>query len=199
MKFYWCPQTRAFRISWLLEEAGVPYERVRVDIRDAAAKADPAFRAVSPLGKVPALEDGPARLTDSGAICLYVGDQYPQSRLAPPIGDPQRAAYLQWVTFTNSALEPAMVERFQKFEPNPGAHGYGSFDLMLQTLRDGIAGSGGGWILGSRFSGADVLLGTGAWYLQRFGLVTEDPVLQAYVRRCEQRPAFQRAQAFEAG
>mgnify|MGYP001811276200 CR=1 FL=1 len=65
MKLYWCPQTRAFRISWLLEEAGVPFERVRIDVRDAAAKRDPAFRAVSPLGKVPALEDGPARLTDA--------------------------------------------------------------------------------------------------------------------------------------
>ena len=199
MKLYWCPQTRAFRISWLLEEVGVPYERVKIDIRDPAAKQDPAFRAVSPLGKVPALEDGPARLTDSGAICIYVAERYPRSNLAPPIGDPQRGAFLQWVTFNNSAIEPAMVERFQKFQPNPGAHGYGSFDLVLEALRDGIVNSGGDWILGARFSAADVLLGTGAWYLQRFGLVQDDPVLAGYVARCEQRPAFQRAQAFEAG
>ena len=61
MKFYWCANTRAFRIAWLLEEAGVRYERVAIDIHDAAAKSDPAFRAVSPMGKVPALEDGSAR------------------------------------------------------------------------------------------------------------------------------------------
>jgi glutathione S-transferase len=197
MKLYWCPQTRAFRISWLLEEAGVPFERVKIDIRDAAAKQEPAFRAVSPLGKVPALEDGPARLSDSGAICIYVADQYPQSRLGPAVGDPQRAAFLQWVTFMNSVVEPAMVEKFQKFPPNPLAHGYGSFDLMLATFRNGIADSGGDWILGERFSAADVLLGTGAWYLQRFGLVSDDPVLTAYVERCTRRPAFQRAQALE--
>jgi glutathione S-transferase len=199
MKFYWCPQTRAFRISWLLEELGVPYERVKIDIRDAAAKADAAFRAVSPLGKVPALEDGPARLTDSGAIAIYLADRYPQAGLAPGIEDPLRAAYLQWVTFNNSALEPAMVERFQKFTPNPGAHGYGSFDLMLEALRGGVTGSGGDWILGTRFTAADVLLGTGAGFLRRFGLVQDDPVLAAYVARCERRPAFQRAQALEAG
>lgn len=197
MKLYWCPQTRAFRISWLLEEAGAPFERVRIDVRDAAAKRDPAFRAVSPLGKVPALEDGPARLTDSGAICIYVADRYPQSHLGPPVGDPQRAAFLQWVTFMNSVVEPAMVERFQKFAPNPAAHGYGSFDLMLATFRDGVANSGGDWILGERFSAADVLLGTGASYLQQFGLVAGDPVLTAYVERCSRRPAFLRAQALE--
>jgi glutathione S-transferase len=197
MKLYWCPQTRAFRISWLLEEAGVPFERVRIDIRNAESKADAAFRRVSPLGKVPALEDGPARLTDSGAICIYVADQYPKAGLAPPIGDPQRGAFLQWVTFMNSVVEPAMVEKFQKFAPNPGAHGYGSYDLMLQTFREGLASSGGDWILGRRFSAADVLLGTGAWYLAKFGLVQDEPVLKAYVERCERRPAFQRANALE--
>ena len=70
MKLYWSQNTRAFRIAWLLEEAGLKYERVAVDIRNEKSKNDPAFRAVSPLGKVPALEDGPARLSDSGAICI---------------------------------------------------------------------------------------------------------------------------------
>jgi glutathione S-transferase len=83
MKFYWCANTRAFRIAWLLEEAGVRYERVVIDIHDAAAKSDPAFRAVSPMGKVPALQDGAGRLSDSGAICIYVADQYTEARLAP--------------------------------------------------------------------------------------------------------------------
>lgn len=98
MKLYWCKNTRAFRIAWLLEESGIPYERVSIDIRDPHAKEDLAFRAVSPMGKVPALEDGPARLCDSGAICIYVADQYPQSKLGPPVGSQDRARFLQWVT-----------------------------------------------------------------------------------------------------
>lgn len=196
LKLYWCANTRAFRISWLLEESALPFQRVPIDIRDPAAKNAPAFRAVSPLGKVPALEDGVARLTDSGAICLYVGDHYPSTGLAPPIGHPDRAAYLQWVLYTNSAIEPAMVERFQKLQPNPTAHGYGSFDLVVQTLVGALEGRGP-WILGERFSAADVLLGTGVQYLIQFGLVTDQPVLQAYLERCQARPAYQRALALE--
>jgi glutathione S-transferase len=197
MRLYWCKNTRAFRIAWLLEEAGVAYERVVIDIRDAAAKADPAFRAASPMGKVPALEDGAARLSDSGAICIYVADQYPQSKLAPPVGHADRARFLQWVTYTNSVIEPAMAEKFAKLEPRPTSFGWGSFDLMLTGFRAGLAT--GEWILGDRFCAADVLLGTSAFYLKQFGLIEHDPVLDAYAARCQRRPAWQRAQAFDAG
>jgi len=196
MKFYWCANTRAFRIAWLLEEAGVRYERVVIDIHDAAAKSDPAFRAVSPMGKVPALEDGAARLSDSGAICIYVADQYTEARLAPPVGHPERARYLQWITFTNSVIEPAMAEKFAKLEPRPGSFGWGSFDLMLATLRSEL--SRGEWILGDRFCAADVLLGTSAFYLKQFALIGDDPILGAYAVRCQERPAWQRAKAFDA-
>lgn len=196
MRLYWCPNTRAFRAAWMLEEAGVPYERVTIDIRDAAAKADPAFRAVSPLGKVPALEDGPVRLWDSGAICAWVADRYPAAGLAPAVDAPERGAYLQWLTFTNSVIEPAMVERFQKFVPNPAAHGYGSFDQMLATLKAGLAT--GPWILGHRFSAADVLLGSSCHYLRRFGLVADEPELLAYEERCFARPACVRARELDA-
>ncbi len=196
MKFYWCANTRAFRVAWLLEESGVRYERIVIDIRDPAAKSDPAFRAASSMGKVPALEDGAARVSDSGAICIYVADQYPQAGLAPPLGHPDRARFLQWVTFTNSVIEPAMAEKFAKLEPRPTSFGWGSFDLMLATLRSEL--SRGEWILGERFCAADVLLGTSAFYLKQFGLIEDDPVLGAYAARCQARPAWQRAKAFDA-
>jgi glutathione S-transferase len=196
MKLFWAKKTRAFRIAWLMEESGLKYERVIIDIRDPKSKDDPAFRAVSAMGKVPALEDGAARLCDSGAICIYVADQYPKSQLGPAVGHPDRARFLQWVTFTNSTIEPAMLERFAKLESKPASYGWGSFELMLETLRTGLAGRE--WILGERFSGADVLLGTGAFYLVQFGLVKDDPVLNGYVARCQARPAWQRAQGFDA-
>jgi glutathione S-transferase len=196
MKLFWCPNTRAFRIAWLMEESGLRYERVTVDIRKPEAKDDPAFRAVSPMGKVPALEDGPTRLNDSGAICIYIADQYPQARLGPPVGHPDRGSFLQWVLFTNSVVEPAMVEKFSKLDVSPTAHGWGSFDLMLTTLRKGLAGRD--WILGSQFTAADVLVGTAAFYLQQFKLLSDDPVIGPYVARCQARPAFERAQAFDA-
>jgi glutathione S-transferase len=196
MKFYWCKNTRAFRVAWLLEESGVKYERINIDIRDPDSKNDAAFRTVSPMGKVPALEDGPARLSDSGAICIYVADQYPQSALGPPVGHADRARFLQWVTYTNSVIEPSMAEKFAKLEARPSSFGWGSFDLMLGSLRAELAN--GDWILGERFCAADVLLGTSAFYLQQFGLVEGDPVLGPYVARCKARPAWQRAQGFDA-
>jgi glutathione S-transferase len=196
MKLYWCPNTRAFRIAWLMEESGLPYERAMIDIRKPEAKNDPAFLAVSPMGKVPALEDGPTRLSDSGAICLYIADQYPQARLGPPIGHPDRGAFVQWVMFTNSVVEPAMVEKFSKLDVSPVARGWGSFELMLTSLRSGL--SGREWIVGSQFTAADVMVGTAAFYLQQFKLLDDDPVIGPYAARCLARPAFKRAQAFDA-
>jgi glutathione S-transferase len=196
MKLYWSQNTRAFRIAWLLEEAGLNYERVTVDIRDEKSKNAPAFRAVSPLGKVPALEDGPARLSDSGAICIYAADQYPQTQLAPAVGHPDRASFLQWVTYTNSVIEPSMAEKFAKLEPRPASYGWGSYDLMISALQSELSKKE--WILGARFSAADVLIGTSAAWLIRFGLHSADDAIAAYVARCRARPAWQRAQAFDS-
>ena len=193
MKLYWCPKTRAIRALWMLEELGVPFERVFIDIRDAAARANPAFRAVSPMGKVPALEDGTTRLWDSGAICGYLADQYPTAGLAPPIGAAQRGAYLQWLLYTNAAIEPAMAEKLSSGQVSTAAHGWGSFDLMLSVLRDGLAQ--GPWILGEWFSAADVLLGTSCHFMRQFKILADEPALSAYAERCAARPAFQRAMA----
>jgi glutathione S-transferase len=195
MKLYWCPKTRAVRALWMLEELGVPCERVLIDIRDAKAKADPAFRAASPMGKVPALEDGTTRLWDSGAICGYLADQYPRAALAPPIGDPDRGRYLQWLLYTNAVIEPAMAEKFTNAAVSAAAHGWGSYEQMLEVLRAGLGA--GPWILGARFCAADVLLGTACHFLRQFKLVDADPVLFGYVDRCLARPAMQRAMALD--
>jgi glutathione S-transferase len=178
------------------EESGIPYERRTIDIKDEASRADAEFRAASPMGKVPALEDGPARLSDSGAICIYIADRYPESGLGPPVGHADRARFLQWVTYTNSVVEPAMGERFAKLDPRPSSYGWGSFDLMLETLKAGLVP--GQWILGEKFSAADVLLGVSSFYLRRFGLVGPDATLDEYSARCQARPAWQRAQAFDS-
>ncbi len=196
MRLYWSAQTRAVRAAWLLEEAGVPYERVKINIRDPASTANPAFRAASPMGKVPALEDGPVRLWDSGAICAYVADQYPQSGLAPPIGNPERGAYLQWLMFNNSVVEPAMAEKFGGVPVNPSRNGWGSWDQMLTVFHNGL--EHGQWILGARFSAADILLGSSCHFLRLFKMLSDDPILFSYADRCATRPAFQRAIAFEA-
>jgi glutathione S-transferase len=196
MKLYWCPRTRAFRAAWMLEELDRPYERATIDIRDEAARADPAFRAASPMGKVPALVDGDVKLWDSGAICLYLADAYPEAGLGVPIGDPARGAFLQWTLYTNAVMEPAMGERFGGRPVNTLQNGFGSFDLMIDTLVAGLAS--GPWILGARFTAPDVLLGSGIHFMDVFKILPDGPELRAYAERCRARPAFQRAAALES-
>ncbi len=194
---FWCPHTRASRIAWLFEESGLPYEIAQVAIGDDAARAGnpPAFAAASPMGKVPAIQDGPVALADSAAIGLYIADRYPQTGLAPAIDAPERGRYLYWMTFTPGVMEPAMGEKFSGAEPNHVSHGWGSFDSMIHTLEGGLAP--GPWLLGERFSAADVLVGSTACYMRLFNLLPDIPALQAYADRCAARPAYQRAQALE--
>lgn len=197
IKLYWCAKTRARRALWMLEELGVPFERISIDIRDPASRSEAGFRRVSPMGKVPALEDGATRLWDSGAICAYLADQYPQAGLAPAIGHADRGAYLQWLMYTNAVIEPAMGEKYAGLPAKPSQYGWGSWEQMLQVFRDGL--QRGPWILGSQFTAADVLLGTSAGFLRDFRMLENDPVLFAYVDRCAARPAYQRAAAAEGG
>lgn len=91
IKFYWCPQTRASRILWMLKEMGEPYEIEQVDLRNPETKSA-EFLAASPMGKVPALADGSVKIADSSAIALYLADRYPASGLAPAIDDSQRGS-----------------------------------------------------------------------------------------------------------
>src|SRR5882724_10814312 len=93
IKLYWSPRSRSFSAIWLMEETGLPYERVLTDITTGAQKA-PEFLAINPMGKVPALRDGDAALGEAAAICAYVADRYPQTKLATEISDPLRAKYL---------------------------------------------------------------------------------------------------------
>lgn len=191
MKLFWCPQTRSARALWMMEEAGVPYERVKIDIRDRTAPRDPEFTLASPMGKVPALADGEARFADSAAICMYVADKYPHARLAPSIDDPKRGAYLWWMTFTPGVIEPAMAEKFAGGKPDRFRSGWGDFELMIETIEKGLGGNP--WLLGEAFSAADVMVGSSVYFMKQFGMLPDKPALHAYVERCLARPAYQRA------
>lgn len=97
MRLYWAPQTRSVRAIWMLEEAGAEYELELVDIRAPDRRDGEAFRAASPMGKVPALCDGDAAMSESAAICLYVADRYAPGRLAPAVDDKERGRFLYWL------------------------------------------------------------------------------------------------------
>lgn len=192
---YWCPRTRASRALWLVEELGQPFELVEIDIRNPDSRADKAFRAASPMGKVPALGDGEVRLADSAAIGLYLADRYPQAKLAPAIDHPDRGRYLYWMVFTPGVIEPAMSEKVGGWEVNASRSGWGSWNLMIETLEKGL--ESGPWLLGERFSAADVLVGSSVCFMRLFNMLPDSRVLNDYADRCLARPAYQRALAKE--
>ncbi len=192
MKLFWAPRTRASRIVWLLEELGLEYEKVPVNINQKDEKStDPEFDAASPMQKVPALADGEVRLAESAAIATYLADRYRDVDLAPLPDQPTRGAYLYWMFFTPGVIEPAMAERVTGMTPNPTQFGWGSFDLMLSTLRRGVKDRP--WLLGDSFSAADVMVGSSAAFLKMFDMLPIDPVIDGYVDRCLARPAYKKA------
>jgi len=177
-----------------------PFEVRMIDIRNPEARKDAGFMAASPMGKVPAIADSQAEavvnVADSAAIALYLADRYPASGLAPAIDSVERGSYLYWMTFTPGVIEPAMAEKFNGWQVSRGTSGWGDFELMVETLENGL--QTGPWLLGELFSAADVMVGSSVYFMRLFGILPDNPVLSAYVERCLARPAYARALARDA-
>jgi len=190
------PNTRSTGVLTLLEELGVDYD-LHVLNTKRGEQRQAEYLAVNPMGKVPAIRHGDALVTEQGAVYLYLADLYPQAGLAPPIGDPLRGPFLRWLFFYGSSFEPALVDRAMKREPAPASTSpYGDWDTMLGTLTGQLAQ--GPYLLGDRFSAADVLWGTALTWTTMFKLVPELPVLRAYIDRVGARPAVAAARRKDA-
>ena len=191
MKLYWSPRSRSFTALWLMEETGEPYERVLTDISTGANKT-PDYLAINPMGKVPVLTDGDMSMAESAAICTYVADRYPQSKLAPPVDDPRRGKYLQWMFFAPSCIEPAILQAYLKLDIPTVSAAWGSttqtFDVLDQALEKGP------WLLGDDFTAADVAIGSGMNFaIRMFKMIPTRPNFDRYLDACAARPAFQTA------
>ena len=189
------PNTRSTGALILLEELGAPY-RLHVMNMKAGEQRQAAYLAINPMGKVPALTHGDALITEQVAVYLYLADLFPQAGLAPAIGDPLRGPYLRWLAFYGSSFEPAMADRAQKHTPPASMAPYGDYDTTLKTLTDQLARAT--YLLGERFTAADVLWGTALGWMVMFGLVPDTPVVKAYIERVNTRPAVVRARAKDA-
>ncbi|HXQ50557.1 MAG TPA: glutathione S-transferase family protein [Stellaceae bacterium] len=195
MRLYWAPHTRSFRALWLLEEAGRAYERVLVDLKNGA-QSRPEYRAINPMMKVPALTDGDVKVAESGAICAYVADRVPEAGLAPALDDPARGRYLHWLFFSPGCTEPAYIQKLADVQLGSSTAGWGDFERVMAVLEAALAP--GPWLLGERFSAADVLTGTDLHFgINVFKIVEPRPAFSAYLARCAERPAFKRAIAID--
>jgi len=190
------PNTRSSGALTLLEELGAEYDLHVLNFKNAE-QLDPAYLAVNPMGKVPAVKHGDALVTEQVAVFLYLADLYPEAGLTPAIGDPLRGPYLRWMAFYGSCFEPALVDRALKREPAPrGMSPYGDYDTTVKAVTDQLAS--GTWMLGERITAADVLWGTALTWTTGFKLVPLTPVIQAYIDRWNARPSVARVKARDA-
>ena len=110
LTLYHAAPSRSSITRWMLEEIGEPYDVHLLSLMKGEQRA-PAFLAVNPMGKVPALKHGDVIITEAAAICTYLADEFPKADLNIPIGDPRRGIYLKWLFFGPSCVEAAMIDR----------------------------------------------------------------------------------------
>ena len=187
---YHHPHTRAATVVWMLEELGVPYELRYVDLAKGEHKT-PEFRAINPMGKLPTLVDGDVVLTEGAAIGLYLADRYSAGNLAPALDDPARATWYRWALYAPSVIEPGAAAHSAGWAFRPGSVGWGTYEEMLDTIDVAIGASP--WLLGERFSMADVIFGATLRFMLMFKMIEPRPAFLAYVERLNARPAAQAA------
>lgn len=193
---YTNPTSRGRIARWMLEKVGQPY---RAEVLDyGTTMKAPAFRAVNPMGKVPALRHGAAVVTEAAAICAYLADAFPDAGLAPPPGDPRRAAYYRWLFFAAGPLESAILNHALGFVLPAGRErmaGYGSYADVMDALEGAVSGEG--HIAGDAFTAADVYVGSAIGFGLAFGTVEKRPAFERYWARVGGRPAARRARAID--
>lgn len=188
--FYTNPRSRGRIVRWMLEEVGAPYETEILEF-GTTMKA-PAYLAINPMGKVPAIRHGEAVVTECAAICAYLADAFPESGLAPPPAD--RASYYRWLFFAAGPLEAAILNTSMGFvvpEDREMTAGYGNLTRVLNALESAIAGRP--YITGQNFTAADVYVGAQVSWGMSFGTIEPRDSFAAYAARVTDREAYRRA------
>ncbi|MFD2136283.1 glutathione S-transferase family protein [Novosphingobium resinovorum] len=194
--FFTNPMSRGQIARWALHEAGADYEQVLVDWKDKPA----AFLDANPMAKVPTLihhaDDGDRVITEAAAICLYLAEMNPEAHLLP--NDGEMADYYRWTFFASGPIEQAITSRALKFEPTPQQEmmvSWGSFERTLAAIEEKLAEDD--WVCGTRFTMADVYVGSAIDWGMTFGIIPPLPPLVAYAERCQERPAYRTAKGID--
>ncbi len=194
---YTNPMSRGRIARWMLEEVAEPYRVELLDYGPSGMKSA-EYRAVNPMGKVPAIRHDGVVVTEAAAICAYLADAFPQAGLAPASGSPERAPYYRWLFFASGPLEQAVVNKACGFEPSAEQGrmvGYGSYTAALDALEAAVSASD--YLAGGRFTAADLYVGAQLGWGLAFGTIEKRPAFAAYARRMSDRPAYQRAAAMD--
>lgn len=186
----------------VLEELGVPYERVLVD-RTVGAHKQADYLRLNPNGLMPVLTDGDLVLYETAAIVLHLCDTHPQARLAPPLATPQRAHFYKWLMWLTNTLQATLIVYFypDRWVREGNAEGaaevkaqaHAKVLALLQQLEALVGRNGGPWVLGAEYSALDPYVFTLCRWTRNFahGKARELPHLGPYLQRMLQRPAVQ--------
>jgi glutathione S-transferase len=194
--FHTHPMSRGRIVRWMLEEIGQPYRTELLDY-GTTMKA-PAYLAINPMGKVPAIRHGDTVVTEAAAICAYLADAFPEAHLAPPPNDRLRCPYYRWLFFVAGPLEAAAVNKIMGFvvpEERERMMGYGRFEHVLNALEAAV--SRGEYLVGDSFTAADVYVGSHIDFGLQFGTLEKRPAFERYWQRLSARPAALRAKEID--
>ncbi len=193
LTFYTHPQSRGRIVRWMLEEVGVPYETVVLDYATTMKATD--FRAINPMGKVPAIRHGATVVTEVAAICAYLADAFPAAGLAPPPLSRERGPYYRWLFFVAGPLEAATSNKALGFVVPPERErmmGYGRYEDVRDALET-VTQAARPYLLGAQFTAADVYVGSHLAYGMQFGTIEKHPAFECYCATLAARPARLRA------
>lgn len=195
IKLHHCPQTRSMRSLWLLHELGIPFEVISHPF-DKSLR-EPAYLALNPAGRVPALEDGDQVIFETGAITEWLVERYPEAGLGRAPGESERAEWLIWLHFseTISQHSAALTQQhvmlyddsmrsslIMRLEAARLAKTFAVVEARLQ---------GRDMLLDGGFSAADISIGQAIYMGRHFVSLEEFPALSAWYGQVTARPAFE--------
>lgn len=188
--------SRSQRILWLLEELGLPYD-IAFYQRDAATRlAPPELKAVHPLGKSPVLTDGDATVIESGAIIDHILRHHGGGRLMPAADAADYGDYVQWLHYAEgSAMLPLMLRLYTGRLGDAAAPLAPRIDSEIANHLGFVEASlaGRDWLVGDALTGADIQMSFIGEIAGAYGLRAAYPAIEAWVKRFQARPAYQRA------
>lgn len=195
IKLYGSGPSRWIRPYWMLNELGIKFEAIELKLQNGEGQT-PEFLAINPHGKVPALVDGKVILFESAAICTYLADKYPEQGLAPRVGTIDRAYYDQWISFVISDLEQPLwrIVRHRYLYPE-GKKSPADIELAkadFLKLAAVVENHVGTFLVGNRFSGADIIMAYTLKWATWDQLLDGFPKLQKYMETHTARSSFPR-------
>jgi glutathione S-transferase len=182
---------RPVRVVWMLEELGQPYD-LEVMTYEQGRSAEHLAR--HPLARVPVIEDDEGFVFESAAICMHLADLRPDAGLMPALGTHERALAYQWSVFAPAELEPPLIEAaiFGDAQPERAEKARERFATAAEAVGQALDGSE--YLVGGRFTVADVLISSVLGFTSRAGFPEVlGPTLKSYVARLRERPAYQAA------